>query len=136
MPNDLNIIPRCKSPSKNRQAEIAGKAIAKNVVAVTNTMINLALEGDVRAAEWVASKVMPKERLVKFPMMEIHSPADVKLAIAGFINAVSQGILSVNEAERLVSMAAKLGDAIDATEHAEILKQLADKSGIQISDTL
>jgi hypothetical protein len=33
-------------------------------------------------------------------------------------------------------MASKLGDAINATEHAEIMRQLADKAGIEINDTL
>jgi hypothetical protein len=133
MPNELT---KRQSPSKNRQAEIAGKAIARNVVTVTNVMINKALEGSVSAAELVLARVLPKERLVKFPMPAINSPADVKMAIAGFINAVSQGILSVNEAEKLVNMAAKLGDAIDATEHADIMKQLADKAGIKINDAI
>jgi hypothetical protein len=99
-------------------------------------MINKALEGDVKAAEWCASRVFPKERLVKFEMMNIAKPEDVQKAVAGFINAVSLGILSVGEAEKLVNMASKLGDAIDATEHADIMKQLAAKAGIEINDAL
>jgi hypothetical protein len=127
---------RRRPPAKNRQAEIAGKALARNIVTITNGMINKALEGDVKAAEWCASRVFPKERLVKFPMMQIEKPEDVQTAVAGFINAVSLGILSVSEAEKLVNMASKLGDAIDATEHADIMRQLADKAGIQINDAL
>jgi hypothetical protein len=125
-----------KSTGKNRQAEIAGKAIARNVVLITNQMINQAAEGDVRSAELVLSRILPKGRLVKFPIPPIERPEDVRMAIAGFINAVAAGILTVDEAEKLVNMSVKLGDAIDATEHAEILKQLADKSGITINDTL
>jgi hypothetical protein len=127
---------RRRTPAKNRQAEIAGKALARNIVTITNGMINKALEGDAKAAEWCASRVFPKERLVKFEMMKIEKPEDVQTAVAGFINAVALGILSVNEAERLVNMASKLGDAIDATEHADIMRQLADKAGIPINDAL
>lgn len=135
MPNELPA-PRRRTPAKNRQAEVAGKAIQRNVVSITNTMINLALEGKIGPAELVLSRILPKGRLVKFPMMPIEKPEDVKTAISGFINAVAQGILTVDEAEKLVNMAAKLGDAIDATEHADIMKKLADKAGIQINDAL
>jgi hypothetical protein len=135
MSNELTT-PRRRSPSGNRQAETAGKRIAANVVLITNTMINQAAEGDVRSAELVLSRILPKGRLVKFPMVPIEKPEDVKTAISGFINAVTQGILTVDEAEKLVGMASKLGDAIDATEHADIMKQLAAKAGIEINDAL
>jgi hypothetical protein len=94
---------------RSRQAEVAAKAIQKNVVQIANMMIRMALEGDQKAGEWVLNKALGKERLVRFPMMPIEKPEDVKTAIAGFINAVAQGILTIDEAERLVSMAAKLG---------------------------
>jgi hypothetical protein len=124
------------SNPKNRQLEVAGKAIARNVVQVANVLIQKALEGDVKAADMVLSRAFGKGRLIKFPMIPIENPGDVKTAIAGFINGVAQGILTVDEAERLVSMASKLGDAIDATEHADIMKQLAEKAGIQINDAI
>jgi hypothetical protein len=125
-----------RNVARSRQAEVAGKALARNIVTITNGMINKALEGDVKAAEWCASRVFPRERLVKFEMMKIEKPEDVQTAVAGFINAVAQGKLSVGEAEKLVNMASKLGDAIDATDHADIMKQLAEKAGIQIDDPL
>jgi hypothetical protein len=128
--------PGARNVARSRQAEVAAKAIRKNVVIITNTMIRMALEGDQKSAEWILNKALGKERLVRFPMMPIEKPEDVKTAIAGFINAVSLGLLSVTEAEKLVSMASKLGDAIDATEHADIMKQLAEKAGIEINDTL
>jgi hypothetical protein len=124
------------APATARQLEEAGKAVTRNAVQVANILIQKALEGDVKAADMVLSRAFGKGRLLKFPMMPIEKPEDVKLAIAGFINAVAQGILTVDEAEKLVGMASKLGDAIDATEHADIMKQLAEKAGIQINDAI
>jgi hypothetical protein len=128
--------PRRRTPATARQLEEAGKAVTRNAVQAANVLIQKALDGDVKAADMVLSRAFGKGRLLKFPMMPIEKPEDVKLAIAGFINAVAQGILTVDEAEKLVGMASKLGDAIDATEHADIMKQLAEKAGIQINDAI
>jgi hypothetical protein len=69
--------------TNNRQLEVAGKAIAKNVVTVTNVMIQKALEGDVKAADMLLSRAFGKGRLLKFPMMPIEKPEEVKTAIRG-----------------------------------------------------
>jgi hypothetical protein len=58
--------PRRRTPATARQLEIAGKAIARSIVQVTNMMINKALEGDLKAAEWVAARAFPKTRLLSF----------------------------------------------------------------------
>jgi hypothetical protein len=114
------------------------KAHAPEIKEIFEMTVKLARAGEPWAAREILSRMWPppKERLVKFEMMKIEKPEDVKIAVAGFIDAVARGILSVSEAEKLVNMASKLGDAIDATEHADIMKQLADKAGIEIKDDL
>lgn len=124
--------------TRNRATQLAEKLATGDLKEIVETVVRLAKEGDAAAFTAILNRLwpVPKGRLVRFPMPSIETAADVKMAIAGFINAVAMGILTVDEAEKLAGMASRLGDAIDATEHTDLMKQLADKSGIVIHDAL
>src|ERR1700722_7124409 len=98
--------------SKSRQAEVAGKALARNVVAVTNTMINLALAGDVKAAEMVLSRALGKGRLSTFELPPIQSAADAETAIGAVLAAVAGGKISADDAEKIVSIIQSMGETV------------------------
>jgi hypothetical protein len=101
-----------KTPSTRRQAEVAGKAIARNVVAVTNTMINLALAGDTKAAEMVLSRALGKGRLATFALPAITSAADAEIAIGAVLSAVAAGKISADDADKIVSIIKSMGETV------------------------
>jgi hypothetical protein len=101
-----------RTPSKSRQAEIAGKAIARNVVAVTNIMINQALAGDTKAAEMVLSRALGKGRLATFELPAITSAADAETAIGAVLSAVAGGKISADDADKIVSIIKSMGETV------------------------
>jgi hypothetical protein len=111
MPDNLPT-PRRRTPATARQLEEAGKAISRNIVQVTNIMVQKALEGDVKAAEWVASRAFPKTRLCVFELPTIESAADAEKALGCVLAAVAAGKLSVEEGDKLAGTISKLGDAV------------------------
>jgi hypothetical protein len=121
--------PRNKSPpATSRQVEVAGKAIARSIVQVTNIMVQKAIEGDVKAAEWVASRAFPKTRLVQFELPTIESAADAEKALGAVLQAVAAGKLSVEEGDKLAGTIGRLGEAVHMRLVEERLEALESAS--------
>jgi hypothetical protein len=90
-------IPRRRIAGTAKQVE----AVHRNIVAITNNMVNLALEGDIKAAEWVASRAFPKTRLVQFELPAIESAADVvadpvQVGLVSSLNRLGANLTGVN----------------------------------------
>jgi hypothetical protein len=75
-------------------------------------MVQKALEGDTKAAEWVAARAFPKTRLVQFELPDIQSAADAEKALGAVLQAVAAGKLSVEEGDKLAGTIGRLGEAV------------------------
>jgi hypothetical protein len=116
---DISPAARRRTPATARQVEVAGKAIARNIVAITNTMVNAALAGDIKAAEWVASRAFPKTRLLSFELPAINTAADGEAAIGAVLAAVAGSKISAEEADRIVSI---IKTKVE-TQHARLVEE-------------
>jgi hypothetical protein len=75
-------------------------------------MVQKALEGDTKAAEWVAARAFPKTRLVQFELPDIQSAADAEKALGAVLQAVAAGKLSVEEGDKLAGTIGRLGESV------------------------
>jgi hypothetical protein len=80
----------------------------EGIVAV---VVQSAEEGDMKAAKLVLDRLVPidSERPVSFPMRRIQSSQDAREAAADVFAAVSDGVLTIDAAERVMKL---LGDFI------------------------
>jgi hypothetical protein len=121
---DLTTQPRRRTPATTRQVEVAGKAIARSIVQVTNVMVQKAIEGDTKAAEWVASRAFSKDRTVQFEIPPIASAGDAENAIGAVLASVASGKLSVNEGAKLTDIIKAMGETVHMRLVEERLERL------------
>jgi hypothetical protein len=106
--------------------------IAEGQVAdVLKVVLRRARRGDLKACGIIRSRCWPARKggPVRFPMPALDTPADLPGALASVAMAVSEGILSPDEA---ASIAAVLNAQMRAVEIAELdarLEELERKAG-------
>jgi hypothetical protein len=105
-----------RKPGPNKRTMFLAAIGKANADTIVKRTVELAKEGKQWACEAVLARLYPpaKGRAVTFPMADIRSLDDIAKAYAGLWAAVSQGLLTPDEA---VSLSAMLRD------HASILSE-------------
>ena len=85
--------------SRNRASLLCDKIAESEVAGVMHAMIRKAKQGDVAAASLVFRRCWPPRRArVLFPMPALTTTADLPAALAAVATAISEGVLSPDEA--------------------------------------
>lgn len=99
-----------------------------SVASILNTVIGRAQDGDLQAAKFLLDRVLPdpRNRLINFDLREINSASDVASAWGDVFAAVSQGKITLKEAQAFGGL---LKNYIDTTAALSNDKpRLADKN--------
>jgi hypothetical protein len=108
--------PSGKPRGRHRATEIAEKLSKGDLDAIVGVLVKNARDGDVQSAAILLNRAwpVPKGRFLKFPMPSLRSMADIAGAIDGLIAAVSNGLLTISEANELAAVIERLGGVIEA----------------------
>jgi hypothetical protein len=105
--------------SQNKRTQFLSAIGKGNADAIVKKAVECALAGKPWAIEAVLARLFPpaKGRTVTFPMKEITSVEDVAEAFAGLWAAVSQGLLTPDEATQLGTMLKDHSSVLEARDH-------------------
>jgi hypothetical protein len=114
--------------TKSKSTQLMDAMFGKNPAdlrAIVAKTVESAKAGKPWAVELILARLwpVPKGRAVTFPMADIVSVADIGRAFAGLWAAVSQGLLTPDEATQLGAL---LKDHASALESSEIERRLRD----------
>src|SRR5882672_9932293 len=93
--------PAGKRPgTKHRTTILAEKIMQDDAAEVVRKVVDAAKDGGMRAAHLVLERVVPvrKGRLIRMPLPAINSAADLPIAIGAVITAMSDGVVTPEEA--------------------------------------
>lgn len=93
------------------------------------TVIQEARNGDMAAARIILDRVWParKGRLITFTMSKVESAADVAKALSGVLEAVANGLLSIEEGQGLAAILESQRKTLELTEIEERLTMLENQ---------
>jgi hypothetical protein len=93
------------------------------------TVIQEARNGDMAAARIILDRVWParKGRLITFTMPKVESAADVAKALSGVLEAVANGLLSIEEGQGLAAILESQRKTLELTEIEERLTMLENQ---------
>jgi hypothetical protein len=108
--------------SKNRKTLMAEKLLSKDVKAITEVVSAAAKAGDITAAKLVLERLLPppksRSTLIKFPMPQIRTHDDAVAALGAVVEAVAQGLLTIDEGNHMGALTARLDNMIETSELA------------------
>jgi hypothetical protein len=90
---------------------------------VVNTLINAALAGDVKAADALLARVLPRTRNVMFDLPPINDAADGALALSAILAACGAGKLTPDEAKVLSDIVHK---KVETSHMAAVERRLGE----------
>jgi hypothetical protein len=126
LPHDGN--PRGGRPKGSRNKKnLAYDGLAeKDAVEIIKQVIAKALEGDVRAAEIILSRIwrVPRDRLVQLDLPTVVSAAEVPGFIGAVLKAVANAEITPAEGDSLASIIGKLQSAATLVELEERLEHI------------
>ena len=112
--------------SRNKVPKSVKAHIAEQLPAIADALIEKALKGNVQAATTLLRTVVPQAREegepVKLDLPKIETAADAAAAISKVLEAVSNGELSPDVAERIVAIAERHARVL---ETADLERRLA-----------
>jgi hypothetical protein len=127
-----------KRGTKNRATVLAQKLVEKDIKAVMGVISLAALAGDLTACKIIADRILPPTRptgrMVNFDMPSLKSMGDVTSALDSLLQAVSNGQISVDEANALSSVIERVGKAIsesDLERRLEAIERLQNMKTIE-----
>jgi hypothetical protein len=110
--------------SQNKRTQFLTAIGQSNADEIVKKTVELARSGRQWACEAVLARLYPplRSRLVRFPLPELASLADVQAAIASVLQGVAAGQLTIEEGDMLANILERHGKAIN---DAEIERRLA-----------
>jgi Family of unknown function (DUF5681) len=119
--------------SRNR-ASVMLDAIAENQAAdLLQTVLRRAHRGDLQAAALIFSRIWPiRKARVRFDLPSLDRAADLPRALAAVVAAVSNGLLSPDEAAAVATVLNAQRAAIELGEIEQRLRGLEQRTGNEI----
>lgn len=95
------------------------------------SVIEKAKEGDMQAARIILDRVWPapKGRHVTFTMPKVESASDVARAVGGILEAVANGLLTIEEGQGLASILESQRKALELGELEARITELENQRG-------
>jgi hypothetical protein len=110
-----------KPGSKNRSTQLAAALVEGDMEALLRTAIQLARAGNVPMLKFLLSRMMPRDRLIKFDLPEMVFADDGVEALGRVMRAVAEGTITPGEGAALATIIKSYTDAIDM---ADVVKRL------------
>ena len=107
--------------SRNKRTLAAAVLLDGESEALTRKAVELALAGDPTALRLCIERILPpcRERAVRFELPPIENAADVSVAMNAVTSALSRGIITPGEGERIANVVETFARAIDTTKRRE-----------------
>ena len=112
----INGNPGRKPGSKNRSTILAAALLDEEKPALLRKAIELALEGEVQMLKFFLSRLLPRDRLVKFDLPKMEFADDGVEAHGRIAGALSKGEISPSEAADLATVVNSWAQAIDLAD--------------------
>lgn len=111
---------------RHKATEAALELLEHETLAITRTAIERALDGDMVAVRLVLERVIPvvRERPVRFDVPPLESAKDLPAAVAGILEAVADGELTVGDGARLAVMVRDMATALEVNELEQRIAEL------------
>ncbi|WP_400769360.1 DUF5681 domain-containing protein [Methylosinus sporium] len=118
--------------ARSKATMLAEKLMQGDAKEVVEAVLKAAKGGDMTAARIIMDRIAPARRdnPVTFDMPKIERPADAVAAGAAILDAVANGDLTPDEAERLLKLLEGFVRMIETTELEERLKRLEERTGL------
>lgn len=115
--------------SRNKASLMAEELMEGDAETVINAVIARAKDGDIQAAKLILDRIVPlrKGRPVRIDLPDMHDAADVVNALSATLKAVSEGILTPDEAQALGHLLEGQRRAIETTELESRIKTLEER---------
>ena len=107
--------------SRNKRTLAAAVLLDGEAEALTRKAVELALEGDPTALRLCIERILPpcRERPVRFTLPPIESSEDISAAMNAVTAALTRGIITPGEAERIANVVDTFARAIATTKRRE-----------------
>jgi hypothetical protein len=110
--------------SRNRATQLAEAILDDNAEAMTEKLVELALEGDRMMLRLGFQGIVPRRaRTRPFPLPEINTAADLMPAMAAIARAAAEGVITPSDA---AEMARLVETALRAAEIGDFERRLAE----------
>jgi hypothetical protein len=118
--------------ARNKATLIAEQLLDGESEAITRKVIELAKEGDLVALRLCLERIMPKRRsrAISFSLPPGAAETDLPSAYDWILNAVADGVMTIDEAKEIASLLEAKRRAIETTHLMERLEQIEAKVGI------
>jgi hypothetical protein len=125
--------------TKSKSTQLIERLVTGNpadVKQIIDVVVRAAKAGEPWAAQEILKRIwpVPRSRLVKFPFPELATIEDVRRAMDAVTSAVSNGILTIEEAAGLADIiskhAAPVLEASEVTQRLEILEAERKERGL------
>ena len=104
--------------ARHKATQAVEHLMQHQVERITSAVIEAAAKGDMQAARLVLDRIAParREAAVSIDMPNIESAADLPMAIAAILQAVSAGELTPTEAAKITQTIEAAGSAIELSD--------------------
>lgn len=117
--------------SRNKAILAAESLLDGEAEQLTRKAIDLALNGDTTALKITLDRLLParKERPICVDLPEVNNPGDIVKAINAVLSQVSEGIITLSEANTLMAILEQLRKAME-TQELEARIAVLERKGI------
>ena len=104
--------------SRNRIAQTVERLLGDDIEAVTNAVLKRALKGDMLAARIILDRLAPprKDSPVKVDLPDLHNAQSVTEALAKIAQAMAEGELTPEEAQRTGAVVEAVRQSLDMAQ--------------------
>ena len=119
--------------SRNRASVILDVIAEDHAAELLRTVLQRARRGDLQAAALIFSRVWPiRKARMRFDLPSLNRAADLPHALAAVVAAVSNGLLSPDEAAAVATVLNAQRAAIELVEIEQRLRGLEQRAGNEI----
>jgi uncharacterized protein DUF5681 len=110
--------------SRNKATIAAQELLANEAKALTRKAVEAALAGDPTAMRLCLERILPRERVVKFPLPPIKSAADVARAMGAVTAALADGLITPGKAQAIARAVTTFVQMIEISDFDRRLRML------------
>jgi hypothetical protein len=112
--------------SRNKATELAQQLLDREAEALARTLIERALQGDSTALRLCVERLLPirKDRAITLPLPPITSPQELARGFTALVAAVSQGEITLEEAQRMAALFQQYSQVLEVAELEQRVRQL------------
>lgn len=104
--------------SLNRSTFVAQSLLDGQAEALTQKVIDLALEGDTTALKLALERILPprKDTYISFELQSMNQPSDLVKAVGSVLDAISKGEITPSEGQAITSILEQMRRSLETQE--------------------